>query len=227
MAALEDYCGYIADRMNGYIRNAIRNPLFVRVWEYQDRGALHLNYGLIVPVAQAYKFIPQRLKKQWIGVLREVGKRGGTNMLESLSGGIAEENDIRISIDPYPLTYLAKYNQKYPRTRRDGTSVGPGRWFAISKELKNKIQEMTVVEQIPAQSFDELVRLRNILCARIDQDDKPKSIRNPFNEEIMGEQWKASSLQQANIVIQEVADVQRKNVESLLESPISDVATMK
>ena len=129
--ALARYCSYVVNRLNVWLNRLVGDHARVSVWEYQDRGALHLH--AIVGGNQVCKVTTEALRSQWVSILRDIGKLTGANMFLSSTGlsWLDSPDSIRVE-SAIPEKCLSAYLSKYlsKGNHRKGADLG-----AFSQDL--------------------------------------------------------------------------------------------
>jgi len=184
--AFEDYCAYFSSRMIRYIRKVIARPLYIKVWEYQKRSALHFNLFLHVPYAARNAICQQRIKNECGRIFRSIGSFRNIDMFEAVDGSSWSDEDSQWRIECSPLrsslaNYLAKKHSKQPRTRHDGTIVSPGRWFDISAGLRALVKKETVQATVLVNSEEQQLEIEQTLVELLAKDGSVREICNPIS----------------------------------------------
>lgn len=124
------------NRLNVWLDRLLGRHARVSVWEYQDRGALHLH--AIVGSNECSRLTTEALREQWIKILQDIGRRTGADMFES-SWGTSHLDDpekIRVeSAKPWKSlsAYLSKYMSKgQHRKGADHKAFDEGLFFPVS-----------------------------------------------------------------------------------------------
>lgn len=184
--AVENYSGYIIQRLTIYLRRQYPGLYYLWIWEYQGRGALHLNVVLTHPAIS--DDLESELLNLWIRILLLIQRKANIPLLPSFASTAAENSHcchVRPCWENLP-GYLAKYDQKDPRMRSDGILVSPARWFGSSNNLQDRLKQSVKVTVIPCDSESDADQVLHELSAMISAKEEPNPITNQFSGEVIG-----------------------------------------
>lgn len=169
--ALAAYSGYIINRLFQLIRrNYGDSVLWFFVWEYQERGALHLHIALYHPDESEGLYISALLIEQWNKILSDVSIQANTDMFAPAKGRRKKlpfqyqhhAQPLQKSVASYFAKYAGKeeskndwYVKKYPVSRFWGSSK------RIKEIIKNHSMEFNFDyqgnEKEAVEKFQEIV----------------------------------------------------------------------
>ncbi len=197
--------------LSRYIRENAPSVPYVRVWERQSNGALHLHYAIHLPAEHRQRFSEARLKKVWSRILNCIGKKNGGNMFETMEGASWEKSPSlwRVEVERCRTSlagYLAKSETKVSRERSDGRIVGPKRWYQISAPLHSLIKNIGMRRVFLCQSAIEQQDLERKLIESIKSTKPSKLILNDFTGEVIGVSLWTNSLKDVQQTIEKVTD---------------------
>jgi hypothetical protein len=132
--------------------------LWVSVWEWQRRGALHLHVAIALP-GGLFERLESYLKKIWIRGLERVTDNAGVDLFGREWGGSWAGTSLPhccnlLRLDGSVAAYLAKYLSK-SESKRHGVKAFfcPSRWWGSSMLVKCELRNRT-------------------LCAVVNSDDR-------------------------------------------------------
>lgn len=126
------------------------------VWEFQQRGALHLHYAILVKDDETRKRLLLEWKKQWERIIDGIGAMSGVDMWRK-NGDYTHANNKEVlqadiqecekSIARYLSKYVSKSQQQY--LNNHWQECKPSRFWGISrplcKELTDRTEKVEVV----------------------------------------------------------------------------------
>lgn len=145
--------GYIVDRFNRWIRYKVQDSEFLYVWELQDRGAPHLHYMFRISGAITMGALHDEIQSEWRKILLDVTSESGVDLFARRDGGTwltdTDKPFVALrSINGNLRDYLSKYLSK-SRSKSGSASVfRPGRWAAISANLRRKVMANRLTIQV-------------------------------------------------------------------------------
>lgn len=122
--AIAEWSSYLVNRLNVWIGRLIGDHARVSVWEYQDRGALHLH--AIIGGDNAARISTEVLRDKWVELLEDVGERTGADMFLGSDGQDWRKTPdvIRVASEVPEKSlssYLAKYLSKGIKDEQSNT----------------------------------------------------------------------------------------------------------
>ncbi len=204
--ALENYSGYIINKLSSSLRKRYPESHFLWVWEYQVGGALHLNLVIGFPT-DVPDLLNEKLLSLWLRLLVGVMNKVGIDIFAPYTAATFQNHHCcRVfDCDKNLPGYLAKAEQKIPRIRRDGLAVSPARWFGASKNLQRLLDRSIVRVAILCDSESEQERAIRDLTAQISCNVAPKPIKNPFRDNEVGVRLVSANLIESAAIIENYA----------------------
>lgn len=162
--------GYIADRMNRWLRYKVSNGLFVYVWELQERGAPHMHYLFRVPDGVDVDAFGRDLQSQWRKILLDVSAESGVDCFARDEGGTwREEPDYprcqTKRLDGTYARYISKYCSKERTKGGIASPFRPGRWWGVSYAGRKEVAKRRLDVWFPVRSLALGIQLANTICA--------------------------------------------------------------
>lgn len=154
LRAISDYSAWIVHQLLtvvprlGRVKSA--DCKIIWVWEWQDRGALHLHAICEFPTREAAKRVFEGFKGLWIQLLESVGDRCGIDIAArrdfgSHSGDYDKWRTRAEWSRKNPSRYLAKYISRLKPKAAICLNYPPSRWYGVSRSLHSELREKTVV----------------------------------------------------------------------------------
>lgn len=135
-------------------------------WEFQERGALHIHYLLLVESEKLRSLVLEGWTKKWVQLLDSVGNKEGIDMWERAKGGTWKDDKsviqapaqvVQKSVGAYLSDYLSKNAPSPQATCSLGyMPMGPVRWWGCSRPLLARLRELTdevLIENIPFSGY--------------------------------------------------------------------------
>lgn len=135
--------GYIADRLNRWLRYKVDKGWFAYVWEVQERGAPHLHYMFRMDRRTNFASFYKETRCEWRKILLDVSKECGIDLFNDGEGGTHAGNPnlpvINFKVIKTKVAgYLAKYASKERSKGLRNISFVPGRWWGISYSVRRE-----------------------------------------------------------------------------------------
>ena len=216
--AAECWSGEIVELFGNFIRKEISLPEYVWAYEYQKRNFLHLNVVMYVP-----KYLQGKMTKDFMHhhlrkLLLLVSEKAKYDLFER-DDGLSYKNEERypiISFEPCKKDlahYVAKTDTKVPRKDSEtGFLVSPCRWYGCTKAA-SFLREINTSEF----EFDWEEDKTSSLLKSFEKKGKPKSIVNPFNQQMVGKTAQAKNKRSAEKSLAKLVSTTAKvNREGLL-----------
>lgn len=162
--AIAQYSGYVVNALKAWVSNRVRSKLDFYCWEYQKRGALHFHYCVHVPDDEARSQIKDGFKEWWIGILKRVGEKSGTDLFRKNDKytHLSDTSKVRAVAEicrKSPSRYLAKYLSKSANCMKGRARFfTPSRWWGTSRPLKSLLESMTLISEIIEGSYFACVK---------------------------------------------------------------------
>lgn len=172
------WSGWLTNRLNQTLRDIAYRETgnqphgYFYVWELQKRGALHLHYCLVgYPSRHGYQLL-----ETWFRLLQELGASQGIDLFRRARGGSWADRPEYWQRYCQPVRKgVAKYFAKYCSKAARGADVGgsssgggseayqvtPGRWYGISKSLRELAKDRRVEFEVTVTSEREALIVRN------------------------------------------------------------------
>lgn len=136
--------GYIADRLNRWLRYKVDNGWFGYVWELQKRGAPHLHYLFRMPSGTDFVAFYSETRAQWRKILLDVSEETGVDLFKTADGNTHRHNPnlpgINFAVIHQGLAgYLAKYASKTKTKNGILSPFTPGRWWGVSYAVRKEV----------------------------------------------------------------------------------------
>lgn len=117
---------------------------YVLVWEYQERGALHIHLAVALPDKSFHHALKKLHKKWWCETLAHFSDTIGVDLFERADGGTWRGKPWKVKTECNLVKYdVARYMSKYvSKGAKDNGSTGqfpPGRWWSVSKHTKDEL----------------------------------------------------------------------------------------
>lgn len=153
LRAISDYSSWIVHELLtviprlGQVKSA--DCRIIWVWEWQQRGALHLHAICEFPSRESAQRVFDGFKGLWIRILESVGERCGIDIAArrdfgSHSGDYDRWRTRAEWARKNPSRYLAKYVSKVRSKAGLCEDYPPCRWYGISRSLHIELREKTV-----------------------------------------------------------------------------------
>jgi hypothetical protein len=144
MKAIAEWSGWIANRVNAWLRRHIPGVDFLYVWEWQERGALHIHYAVGVHNDEKRNYVEKNFRAEWINILRDASRKSGCDLFGKAGGGRHDEASPHIQARAERIrkdigAYLSKYLSKHVGKIAPEGFYCPGRWWSVSYHLKREI----------------------------------------------------------------------------------------
>lgn len=168
---LSEWSGYAVNRLLQYIRRHARGCDWFYVWEWQQRGALHLHMALSgMPQVQLLS-LGYKIRRAWYKVLGDISTRSGVdlwfNRYRNRRNTTEDANkanrvaEIRKNLAAYFSKYVSK--QALTKPGKVGTAFyPPSRWWGISRALLRKVKEERLNVRFENLSEDESAELLSL-----------------------------------------------------------------
>jgi hypothetical protein len=175
--ALAKWSGWVVNTLTQWLRDHGLEHYFL-VWEYQARGALHLNLCCGSFDLDLLQRLRVAFKGRWISLLQQIGQFEGIDMFERANGGSwadipdqvqAYSQFIYQSVVSYLSGYVCSYGQKKDRIAAQGFQESwpcPARWASWSRRLNAERVARTSFSSVDAglsQVREFLISLSNLL----------------------------------------------------------------
>jgi hypothetical protein len=136
--------GYLADRMNRWLRYKCVDGCFVYVWELQERGTPHLHFLLRIPENVRVHDFTVKFQQEWRRVLLDVWQQTGLDPFLRANGETWRDDPRKPFCCVKRLwgghaQYLAKYLSKTKSKGGSASSWRPGRWTGCSYPLRRRV----------------------------------------------------------------------------------------
>lgn len=203
LEAVALWSGWLVNRLNQSLRDSravaggSQERGYFYVWELQKRGALHLHYCLVgYPIRHGYQLL-----EKWFQLLQELGTKTGLDLFRRQNGGTWRDSPEYWQRYCQPVRqgvakYFAKYCSKTARAALSvqggdnggivASQVTPGRWYGISKSLREAAKSRRIEFEVTVTSEREamIVRNRILNCIKaeevVSQIDWEFSIKGDF-----------------------------------------------
>jgi hypothetical protein len=154
LRAISDYSSWIVHilltRLPELSQVKSADSRVIWVWEWQQRGALHLHAICEFPSRDAAQRVFEGFKGLWIGILESVGARCGIDIAARKDSGThaGDYASWRTRAEwarKNPSRYLAKYVSKVKKGSLIAQEYPPNRWYGISRCLHAELRSQTLV----------------------------------------------------------------------------------
>ena len=149
------YSSYIVHTLKDWVNKRVPGKHDMYVWEYQQRGALHLHYAVWIPNPQIRKYIIEGFHNRWCGILHSVYQKTGVDLLAG-DGGYTDKDrwqyvqargeEIYHAIGAYLSKYLGKDAGRLPPPTSK-VLYPPCRWWGCSRPLTKATAEATIEQE--------------------------------------------------------------------------------
>jgi hypothetical protein len=185
--ALAAWSGWVVQTLMNWVRDNDEGAEYFGVWEYQQRGALHMHMCVKCSTIEKTRWFKENFKRRWIAVLDAVGVRANQDMFARKDGESwstfkwVTRTDAQ-SVEKSVCNYLGKYLSKGSRLGRKSCCYPPSSWFFCCRTLRQRVSTLrrmlTVSFISPSNCFDLFERLGAIVAEHC-----PKSFYylNPFD----------------------------------------------
>ncbi|RTL34635.1 MAG: hypothetical protein EKK48_31070 [Candidatus Melainabacteria bacterium] len=152
--------GYVVDRMNRWLRYKVVNSLFMYVFEFQKRGALHMHYLFRLPDGVKNREFTRDLRAQWRKILLDVSEESSVDLFRKKDGGTWRHraDKPRIQVKNLRGTY-AQYISKYASKAESKSGVfdqfSPRRWWGCSREARVLVSQSRLEQVLPVNSVSD------------------------------------------------------------------------
>jgi hypothetical protein len=124
--------------------------LWMWVWEYQGRGALHWHGVVECPDAESAQGLLDGFRSVWVAAIAALSEKSGVDCCERRRGGSWRSQPDKWRIDSQiaaasPSQYLAKYLSKDAGKASVAGFFPPCRWYGISRRLLQELRSKTVI----------------------------------------------------------------------------------
>ncbi|RTL34989.1 MAG: hypothetical protein EKK48_30200 [Candidatus Melainabacteria bacterium] len=150
--------GYVVDRMNRWLRYKVVDSLFMYVFEFQKRGALHMHYLFRLPDGVKNREFTRELRSQWRKVLLDVSAESHVDLFRKKDGGTwrhrADKPRIQVkNLSRTYAQYISKYASKAESKSGSFDQFTPRRWWGCSREARALVREARLEAIIPTTSI--------------------------------------------------------------------------
>lgn len=117
---------------------------YVWVWEYQERGALHIHLAIGIKDSAHYKAVKKLHKSWWTDSLEHYSDKIGVDLFARADGGTWRDKPYRVKTQCNRVThsvgrYMSKYVSKGAREASQESRFPPSRWWSVSDQLKDEL----------------------------------------------------------------------------------------
>lgn len=142
-----DYSGYLVDRLKSWLSKFRKNRKEFYVWEWQDRGALHLHYGIALEDKDTGEPILKGFHREWRKLMLNISEMSGVDVFAQSDKRTWKDDESKPITDAQrvyksAVAYVAKYAGK--SIDSDSKSFPyPSRWWGISRPLNALLLSLT------------------------------------------------------------------------------------
>jgi hypothetical protein len=171
-------------------------------WEYQQRGALHLNVTVLVPNKVRPTFV-RLAQPNFRRCLMNIRSRSGFDFFSD-DFGCSWINDstkplVTCQVRKHTFShYCAKSATKEPRRTEDGELISPARWSGSDKAANILLKTYTRRCSFPADDADHAMQIQGELQQKlVSKTSRVFPIKNTFTHQIVGSQFRIIDFNQA------------------------------
>lgn len=160
--------GYIADRMNRWLRYKVAGGFYVYCWELQQRGAPHMHYLFRLPSDVDIVAFKLACNQEWRRILIDVSRESGVDVFRRLDGETWRDDPNKPRVNyVYVKRRYANYISKYTsKTKSKGGVVSPFRpttWWGISASSRNAVAKERVEAILPIELLGLGARVQEMI----------------------------------------------------------------
>ena len=143
--ALAAYSSYVVRRVNQWLRNKHKEIVFVWVWEFQKRGALHNHVLVSGAPREVLAKIIEGWRGFWVKLLTQVSEVARVDLFDRGDGTSWSEAPHMVRTDAQWAKkevgrYLSKYISKKACKVAGELSYNPAAWWGVSRNLLRMVQ---------------------------------------------------------------------------------------
>lgn len=167
--ALAQYSSYVVNLIGVWIHDRYPGAYWYGVWEYQQRGALHMHLCVQLLTHADAEGLKQAWKKRWIGALDKVGVKAHVDMFARQTGGTWQTKRWVCRTDAQTVeksvgAYLSKYLSKGSVVKRSQAVYPPASWWFAGSLLKKACERATVTTNISKLTLSDAHSIYNLCC---------------------------------------------------------------
>lgn len=147
MESLSKYSGWIMNRLTQIVRRSDAITGWFYVWEFQDRGALHLHFAIGASTLAEAMRLAKEIECKWFKLLLEIKDKNDVDLFERRYGGTWRNKPQKWQSHVQPVyKSVAAYFSKYcGKQSFDGPKAVnrfcPARWWGSSSSVKRGIED--------------------------------------------------------------------------------------
>ena len=150
LQTLARYTGFIVKSLYQWFARHAPTALVCHVWEWQDRGALHIHMVCASHNCEELWLIKCALRKQWIRLLQSVSVSEHVDLFGRIDGHTWRETlrVVRARVERIEKTlrgYMSKYLGKGQAENSEQLLAYPSRWWGMTDKLRDLIRARTTV----------------------------------------------------------------------------------
>jgi hypothetical protein len=184
---------YVLNLFLQRLRNRAATDLdYAGVWEWQERGALHIHMALACPDENEFAYIEANHRHWWYCALQSLSDRTGVDVFERREGGSWKDaEDVLITqcawVEKDVGRYMSKYVTKGSGDATDEQWIPPGRWWFVSKPLWEKVKAQRWVETFDTDGYAHAWELLDrAIGVGMSHATHHYEWRNPITKELKG-----------------------------------------
>lgn len=162
--------GYIADRMNRWLRYKVAAGNYVYCWEVQRRGAPHMHYLFRIAGDTDLVAFKLALRQEWRQILLDVSAQTLVDLFDRGDGTTwrFDPNKPRVNfvhVSRRYANYISKYTSKTRTKDGSATVFRPSTWWGVSQPLRTEIQRVRVDTVLRLPSLRVAEKIQDLLCS--------------------------------------------------------------
>ena len=175
LIAVAEWSGFFVSRLMQWLRDTCEGGRWVGVWEYQDRGALHMHLCVHCKNAREQTVLRAKWHKRWVKLLDLVVEKSGVDVYERADGGTWAGNKTQVMTDAQTVEksvahYLSKYLSKGASDVRRRCAYPPSCWYFADRALRAQARDERVVEVVECsstQSAHDALQTARLLASEV------------------------------------------------------------
>lgn len=164
VAALARFSGWCVAVLKQWLRDHFPGALTFGVWEYQERGALHMHLCVVLETAEQAQLLMRRWKERWLKLLDGIAKKTNVDVYERADGGTWQYSKWVTRTDAQLVAksvrcYLSKYLSKSSDHVKTNAAYPPSRWWFCDRQLLREARKQRLVLEVPLLSLFDARKL--------------------------------------------------------------------
>lgn len=136
-SAIAENAGWLINCLKAWIYKIIGANVAYWVWEFQERGTLHLHYVVHIPDHYQRAYIQFEFRNEWIRLMKLASARSGENLFIGRKGrDFFTEKELLQIYAQECYKSVASYLSKYLSKNKEGLFPAPCRLWGCTKEAR-------------------------------------------------------------------------------------------